>query len=159
MDEQQDESPRGGMGKITAWIGGVTALVVALGGLVTAVKEFRKEDAPVREAKAEVGAIDAKQAAMTSSDPAKSRPTSYTLSDGGTFKRIDGLWVWTNAEGVWRYSELDNDGTNTVAVARGRGSEGQDIYVRWPNAGGQGFQSYDEQENWTDGVFFTVVKS
>ena len=78
---------------------------------------------------------------------------------GFTFRKIDGMWVWTNADGVWRYSELDDDGTTTVAVSKGTGAEGQDIYVRFPNAGGQGFQSYDEQDNWRDGVIFTVVKS
>lgn len=156
MDESQNEGSQGRHGNLTTWVGGMTAFVVALGGLVTAVNQFWKDDTPARESKVET--TDAKQAAMTPGEPAKSRPTSYTLSDGGTFKRIDGLWVWQNAEGIWRYSEIDNDGTTTVAVSKGTGAEGQDIYVRWPNAGGQGFQSYDEQENWRDGVFFTAAK-
>ena len=40
MEGQQNESSQGRTGKVTAWIGGVTALVVALGGLATATKEI-----------------------------------------------------------------------------------------------------------------------
>lgn len=143
MEEQQIESTQGRTGKVTAWIGGITALVVALGGLATAVREFTKDDA----------------AAQTTNADAKSRPTSFTVGDGGTFRKIDGLWVWTNTDGVWRYTELENDGNFTVGVCRDCGTEKQDIYVKWPNAGGQALQSYDDQVNWTDGVYFTAAKS
>ena len=146
MEEQQNESSQGRTGKVTAWIGGVTALVVALGGLATATKEIWGGD---KDAKANT--VQQASDSTTKSKAPASRPTSYQITggDGGTLDRVNGTWVWIDAKGTpYKYEQQSDDGTTTVAVLRGYGDDGGDIWLRWPNAGGEGLQSWDQGESW-----------
>ena len=137
---------------MTAWIGGATAVLVALGGLAGAYRNLFSDAAP--QTKAATNAQGLSQPAPASQTARV--PTSYTTDDGGTFRLVDGMWVWTTKEGdKYRYSQLSNDGVNSVAVLKGEGENGKDVYVRWPNAGGQALQSFDDQANWTAQVNFT----
>lgn len=139
---------------LTAWIGGATAVVVALGGLAGAYHNIF----PGSSAQTQANATDTNPsdvAASTQQD--QTTVTGYTTDDGGNIRLVDGMWVWTTKDGdKYRYKELSNDGTTTVAVLKGGGDKGQDVYLRWPNAGGEAFQSFDEQASWIDPVNLTA---
>ena len=163
-DETTDDQPKI-FKSLTAWIGGVTGVIVALGGLASASGIFfsgrdssqeevrTKSGAPVVQD--EQNAISEELNAATQSAQ-EEQPTSYKTDDGGTLSSVDGLWVWTTNDGEkYRYKELSNDSATTVAVLKGGGEDGADVYLRWPNAGGQAFQSFDEQATWTDPVKLT----
>jgi hypothetical protein len=154
-DDETNEAPDGSpklFKNVTAWIGGATAVVVALGGLAGAYRNIFPEKPA--EAADTNGAQAASSAAETEQD--ESPVTAYTTDDGGSVRLMDGMWVWTTKDGEkYRYKELSNDGTTTVAVLKGGGENGQDVYLRWPNAGGQAFQSFDEQANWSEPIQFT----
>ena len=157
MDEEQNKRSQVGAGKVTAWIGGATALVVALGGLVTAVREFRKDDA-VAQTKTEAPA-PAKAASMAATAPA-ARPESYIIEggEGGTLVKIDNKWLWTTATGDrYEYEQLSDDGTDTVAVMR-QAPPADTFYLRWHNAGGTAMQR-TEGDRWGDELKITPKKS
>ena len=148
-----DERPKI-FSNMTAWIGGATALVVALGGLAGAYRNLFPDVSPPAQTAPAPQEVSQPTAASTS-DEAQA-PTSYTTDDGGSLKVVDGMWLWTTKDGdKYRYKELSNDGTTTVAVLTGGGENGKDVYLRWPNAGGQAFQSFDDQATWTDPVDVT----
>ena len=151
-DEVTDGRPKI-FNNLTAWIGGATAVVVALGGLAGAYRNmFPSEHSQQGDANSEASAAESAPQAEEEQGPV----TAYATDDGGSIRLIDGMWVWTTKEGdVFRYKELSNDGTTTVAVLKGGGENGEDVYLRWPNAGGQAFQSFDEQATWTDPVNLT----
>jgi len=140
---------------LTGRIGGVTALLVALGGLVAAYRNLLPASAPAPSSSAaqhEVGPDSG------SSITQAQAPASYTTGDGGALEMVDGMWVWTTKDGdEFRYKEVSNDGITTVAVLKGGGEKGADVYLRWPNAGGQAFQSFDDQATWTDPIKLTPV--
>lgn len=138
---------------LTAWIGGATAVVVALGGLAGAYRNiFPNHSAQAADASSQASSPDS--AAQTEQE--QSPVTAYTTDDGGTVRLTDGMWVWTTKDGdTFRYKEVSNDGTTIVALLEKGGENGEDVYLRWPNAGGQAFQSYDNQANWKDPVQFT----
>ena len=139
---------------LTAWIGGATAVVVALGGLAGAYQNMFGGSSAQTQANT-TAAAPSDAASPTAQD--QTTVTAYTTDDGGNIRLIDGMWVWTTKDGdKYRYKELSNDGTTTVAVLKGGGDEGQDVYLRWPNAGGQAFQSFDEQASWIDPVNLTA---
>ena len=139
---------------LTAWIGGATAVVVALGGLAGAYQNFFSGGSARTQANTtETNSSDA----APSTDQEQATVTGYTTDDGGNIRLVDGMWVWTTKDGdKYRYKELSNDGTTTVAVLKGGGDKGQDVYLRWPNAGGEAFQSFDEQATWIDPVTLTA---
>ncbi len=145
---------------LTGWIGGATAVVVALGGLAGAYRNiFPSEPARTQVDQNETTPADTATPTNTAAqtDPDQTTVTAYTTDDGGNLSLTDGMWVWVTKDGSkYRYKEVSNDGTTTVAVSKGSGENGKDVYLRWPNAGGQAFQSYDDQETWTDPVKFTV---
>jgi hypothetical protein len=158
MEDQQNESSKGGAGKVTAWIGGATALVVALGGLLTAVKEFRKEDTAVAQTKTDAAA-PAKAASLAAMAP-ETRPVSYTIEggEGGTLVKIDNKWLWTTEAGDrYEYEQVSDDGTDTVAVFR-QDPPDDTFYLRWHNAGGTAMQR-TEGERWGDELKITPKKS
>ena len=101
---------------LTAWIGGATAVVVALGGLAGAYHNiFPGGSAQTQANTAETTPSDA---ASPTAD-AQTAVTGYTTDDGGNIRLIDGMWVWTTKDGdKYRYKELSNDGTTTVAVLK-----------------------------------------
>jgi hypothetical protein len=140
---------------LTAWIGGATALVVAVGGLAGAYRNIFPSEPAQTQATQNDATVPDKAAAPADQDQAAA--SAYTTDEGGNVHFIDGMWVWTTKDGdKYRYKEVSNDGTTTVAVLKGGGEKGQDVYLRWPNAGGQAFQSFDDQATWTEPVDFTV---
>ncbi len=150
MDEQPNEAAGGRpkfLSTTTGLIGGLTALVVAVGGLATATKDMWSGD---KDSKAEIVERDSSESAAKSK-PTAARPTSYQITggEGGTLDRVNGTWVWIDAMGSpYRYEQQSDDGTTTIAVLSGYGDNGGDIWLRWPNAGGEGLQSWDEGESW-----------
>ena len=138
---------------LTGWIGGVTALVVALGGLVAAYRNLLPASAPAPSSSAAQHDVNSESASLVAQ---AQEPASYTTDDGGAIQMVDGMWVWSTKDGdKYRYKELSNDGVTTVAVLKAGGENGADVYLRWPNAGGQAFQSFDDQATWTDPVELT----
>lgn len=155
-DDDTEEATDGGpkvFKNLTAWIGGATAVVVALGGLAGAYRNvFPHEPAQA----ADTNGVQAAAPSAAGTEQDQGTITAYTTDDDGSVRLTDGMWVWTTKDGEkYRYKELSNDGTTTVAVLKGGGDKGQDVYLRWPNAGGQAFQSFDEQASWSDPVEFT----
>jgi hypothetical protein len=151
-NEATDDRPKF-FKSMTAWVGGATALIVALGGLATAFGGLLGRDtAKTNSAQQAVNASD------VAPESTEEDPTSYTTGDGGTLRWVEGMWVWTDKDGTpYRYKEVSNDGVTTVAVLRGGGEDGKDVYLRWPNAGGQALQSFDDRENWNNPVEITEV--
>ena len=159
MDEQQNESSKGSAGRVTAWIGGATALVVALGGLVTAVNQFRKNDTAAAQTTRTDASAPGKAASLADTTPA-ARPTSYVIEggEGGTLIKIDNKWLWTTQDGGrYEYEQLSDDGTDTVAVLR-QDPPDDTFYLRWHNAGGTAMQR-TEGERWGDELKITPKKS
>ena len=165
MAEEQPDETTDGQPKIfkslTALIGGVTGVIVALGGLASAFVIFTGHNSSQAEVRTNGGApvVQEEQNAISedlnaATQSAQEEQTiSYQTDDGGTLSSVDGLWVWNTKDGEkYRYKEVSNDSATTVAVLKGGGEDGADVYLRWPNAGGQAFQSFDEQATWTDPV-------
>jgi hypothetical protein len=150
-DLKPDDRPRF-FSTLNGWIAGLTGLVLAFAGLFTACdKLFRDEPAGTGAAS---NGMAAPAAATTAS--AARRITSYTTGDGGTLRRVEGMWVWTDKDGTtYRYQEEINDGVTTIAVLKQGGENGQDVYLRWPNAGGMALQSFDNQANWNQPIEVT----
>lgn len=164
MDEQPNDGA-GGRPKFlsgtTGMIGGVTALVVALGGLATATRDLWRSEPKAHLASADEagvkGSVDRQPAV---SQPAQS-PDSFTVDggEGGTLTKIDKTWLWTTADlSRYEYEEYSNDGTTTVAVLRQEPPE-NDFYLRWPNAGGAALQSEDNRKTWGNPIKLTPKKS
>jgi hypothetical protein len=165
MAGEQSEEPRDGTPKIfksmTGWIGGATAVVVALGGLYTAYDKFIVKVKPSAELAANVEDqstdtdASASQSAGTAA-PEQPERESYTTGDGGTLAWDEGMWLWTDKDGTeYRYKEEANDGTTIVARIPNGGEKGEDVWLRWPNAGGKALQSFDDRERWTETVKVT----
>ena len=157
MDEQPNETrdrPKF-LNNMTAVIGGTTALVVAVAGLVTATKDIWH-----KEPKAQAGISDAavsQRASDKPSTPKAAQAQSYAVEggEGGTLIKIDDRWLWTTAAGdPYYYSELSNDGTTTVAVLK-QDPPATDFYLRWPNAGGAALQSEDDRATWSSEIKLT----
>ena len=158
MEEQQDESSKGNAGKVTAWIGGATALVVALGGLLTAVNQFRKNDTAVTQTRTDAG-TPGKTASLAATS-STTRPVSYVVEggEGGTLIKIDNKWLWTTQDGSrYEYEQLSDDGTDTVAFYK-QADPAETYYLRWHNAGGTAMQK-TEGERWGDELKITPKKS
>jgi hypothetical protein len=163
MTDEQPEQSADNTPKIfksmTGVIGGATAVVVALGGLYTAYDKFLSKR-PVEETAPTDAAPPAETASAPQDDLAAAGGdvrNSYTTSDGGTLEWVDGMWVWTDKDGApYRYKEESNDGTTIVAKLPRGGEQGEDVWLRWPIAGGQAFQSFDDQQNWNNPVKVTV---
>ena len=152
-----DEQPGGdepkAVRRMTAWIGGATAVVIALGGLAGAFQNFHPFGSSPAPTATDVPAATAAEPSAAAA--ADTQPPAYTTGDGGTVKKVDGLWLWTTAAGDhFRYKPVSDDGTTTVALLPGGGEGGKDVYLRWPNAGGQALQSYDDQATWIEPVEF-----
>ena len=158
-DEQQPETPADGTPKIfrsmTGVIGGLTALVVAVGGLFTAYDKFLRKE-PAAETAPGGAAAPAASVAQDTPSPAPQKVRhSYTTGDGGKLEWVGGMWVWTDGEGnEYRYSEESNDG---VTIFGKMLEDGQYVWLQWPVAGGQALQSFDNQDNWTKPIKVTVA--
>lgn len=165
MDEQTPDSSGDGPAEtprifrnMNVWIGGATGVVIALTSLYAAVQRWPGK--PVEAVSPAANANDAANSndsvAVEPAEPAETARSAYTVGNGGTLRWVDGLWVWTAKDDTqYRYAEESNDEITTVAVFKGGGEDGQDVYLRWPNAGGQAFQSFDGQTSWVDPVAVT----
>ncbi len=161
MAGEQSEEPGDGTPKIfksvTGVVGGLTALVVALGGLYTAYDKFRAKPKPPTEELAPAGDTTAATGSRSVAAPAEQNCNSYTTGDGGTLKWVSGMWVWTDGDGnTYRYSEESNDGVTIVGKML---EDGKYVWLQWPVAGGQALQSFDDQVNWKDPIKVTADKS
>ena len=160
MDEQPKDGEGGRPGlfnNMTAWVGGATALVVALGGLATATGNlWPKKQAVETPATAGDTSETAVPEEENAGDSAQAQdPESYTVEggDGGTLVKVEGQWVWTGADGARAdFDEESNDGTTVVAVVK---QDDGDAYLRWPVNGGTAFQSFDGKKTWTEPVKVT----
>lgn len=162
--EQPGEGSGGGgpkiFNKLNTMIAGVTGLVIAMGGLAaTWDKMFGGKPAEEQAATAQPETLaDATPAAEEQAveEPAAEDPSYYDIDEGGTLRWIDGLWVEKTGNGTFRYEQVSNDGYKTVAVDRGGGENGEDVWLRWDTAGGQAQKSFDRQATWED-VFNVYV--
>jgi hypothetical protein len=135
---------------VTGWIGGLTAVVLALAGLKTAYNQLGpSESRKTAETEVATGSKEAAAAVPTTEAETQADfPTSYT----GTWKGNDvtlewrnGLWVETTDQGeeepvVINYEQLSRTDIMTNAIDRDR-----NMYVRWPTGGG----TVEESENGT----------
>lgn len=142
--------------KATGWIGGVTAVVLALAGLKTAYNQLTPS-APVQEANTEATETAGDEgtpvddATATDTAAATGLPTKYTGTWQGkdvTLQWRNGVWVETTAEGtddeiIVHYEQLSQTDVMTNAIDRSR-----NLYVRWPSSGG----TLEESE---DGITWT----
>jgi hypothetical protein len=160
MAEEQPQDSADGTPKLfksmTGVIAGLTALVVALGGLFTAYDKFiRKEPEKVETA---ATATPAAAASMPQTAPPSREKVrkSYTTGDGGTLQWVSGMWVWTDGkDNTYRYTEESNDGVTIIAKLR---ENGENVWLQWPTEGGDALQSFDEQEHWEKPIKVTVKK-
>jgi len=157
MDEQPNDGQGGKPGifnNMTAWVGGATALVVALGGLATATGNLW----PKKESVETATSNPASTTTTTDAGAANEEPTYYKVDDGSTLRWVQGMWVWTDKAGnKYRYADKGADGANSIAVLQAGGADGEDVWLRWPTAGGgQASESHDNQETWTDVGEITV---
>jgi len=159
MDEQPNDAGGGKPGPLnnmTAWIGGATALVVALGGLATATGNLwpKKESAPTSTEESASSAPSTAQDASASNaaEADEGYPSAYNIDGGGTLSWVEGMWVWTDENGTKnRFTEQSSSDVTTIALLKGGGEGGEDIWLRWPTPGGGQLQkSIDNQANWTD---------
>jgi hypothetical protein len=159
MTDEPEQDVGGGnppfFNNVTKWIGGLTAVVLALAGLKAAAGQLdlfgsakpadpqqaaaNEPDAP---ADAEPATAPAEQAAL---------PTKYTGTWEGrdvTLELRNGIWVETTAEGtddeiVTHYEPLSRTNGMTNAVDRDR-----KLYVRWPSDGGT-LEESEDNDTWT----------
>jgi len=158
-DEQQQDSTDGTpklFKNMSGWIGGLTALVVAAGGLFTAYDKFIRKE-PAAEAAPVDDVAPAAEPSTSQDSPAPPQEEvrkSYTTGDGGTLEWVNGMWVWIDGErNQYRYSEESNDGVTIVGKLL---EDGKYVWLQWPVAGGQALQSFDNQDNWTKPIKVTV---
>ena len=141
--------------KATGWIGGVTAVVLALAGLKTAYNQLTPS-APAQAADREAASVTegdaaADDAATTEAATPADLPSKYT----GTWQGKDvvlewrnGVWVETTAEGtddeiLVHYEQLSRTAAMTNAIDRTR-----NLYVRWPSEGGT-LEESEDGNSWT----------
>lgn len=156
MEEQPKESAgQGSAGPpkffttVNGMLAGVTGLVIALGGLVTAYTQIFDKDKPKAEAPASTNAAEAAKpvaAAAIPSEPEADAPLLYE-GDDAKMEWVDDKWVLKTSEGRWEYVDeyskyegyvLAYDKTNSA-------------YMRWPIKGGMAEQRKDGQ-GWDDWI-------
>ena len=156
MDEQPKEgaSDRPGFFKsVNGWIAGITALVVALAGLATALHPWMsKEQKESTAAVATPNATDAEAAGAANMEAVENDdPWGYTTDARGTLRYKGGLWIETDSEGTeTRYTPESVENGFTYARDKGAAPNGEDVFLRWPTAGGQVEKSVDRQVHWND---------
>lgn len=145
---------------VTGWIGGLTAVVLALAGLKAAAGQLDL-----------FGSSKPAQAAISSNEPAAAEETTPTEDEAtaelptkytGTWEKKDvtlewrnGIWVETTAGGtddeiVTRYEQLSRNEKTTNAIDRDR-----QLYVRWPTDGGT-LEESEDGKSWTESYDLTV---
>ena len=156
-DEPQQDSGEGHpkfFNNVTGWIGGLTAVVLALAGLkaaagqldlfgsskpadtVTAISNEGVEDGTEEQGQVEAGEL----------------PTKYTGTWQGqdvTLEWRNGVWVEVTAGGTddevtQRYEQLERTDKMTNGIDRTR-----NMYVRWPTQGGT-LEESEDGKTWTE---------
>ncbi|MEO6582623.1 MAG: hypothetical protein ABIN68_07455 [Sphingomicrobium sp.] len=153
MDKERSEGasdrPKA-FSNVTAWLGGITGLIVAVTGLV-AVWPHAKQPEKVETAEP---AEPAAAADIEVVDTAQSLPLEYKAV-GATFAKVDGEWVYASASEETRYKEVSRRGGNTVVFDPQR-----EVYARWPNHGGKVQEkASDDQAQWEDSFDIWVPKA
>ncbi len=139
---------------LKGWIGGATAVVIALAGLSQAVLMLMP--AKTAEPQAALGeeAESAPEEAATADDAApEALPLLYDTSDGGTLYFKDGMWTLYDekAEADQNFELLSRDDGKTVVANHDR-----TLFLRWPNEGGMAEQSVDDRVSWSELAFLSV---
>ena len=136
---------------VTGIVGGLTALVVATAGLLTAYKGLGPSEKPVKDEQQVETAVDVAPP-QTEAQAQANLPTSYS----GTWKGWDvtlewqnGLWVETTDQGddpevVTNYEQLARTDLMTNVINRA-----DNLYVRWPTAGGGQVEKSTDGINWS----------
>lgn len=156
-DEPEQEAGDGNppiLNNVTKWIGGLTAVVLALAGLKTAYNQLSPSQ-PSRAVETEAAGgnegEEAKPVPTTEADVFADLPKKYTGTWQGqdvTLEWRNGIWVETTAEGtddeiVTRYEQLSRTDVMTNAIDRNR-----NLYVRWPSSGGT-LEESEDAITWT----------
>ena len=148
-----DGSPKV-LNNLKGWIGGTTAVVIALAGLSQAVLMLMPDKA------AEPQAALGEDVAATTEEPAtadaaatEALPLLYDTSDGGTLYFKDGMWTLydAKAESDQSFETLSRDDGKTVVANHDRTT-----FLRWPNEGGMAEQSVDDRVSWSELAFLSV---
>ena len=148
------------LNKATGWVGGLTALVVALAGLRAAYNELKPPPAPqttgVQSQETDPGNVptsgaETNAAGATTTDPeaAPKLATSYKGKDVDAGKDvsmdwIDRQWVVTDRDGTYKY---DQQGDRSDGMTYARTPEGK-YELRWKNDGGVVELSDDDQHTY-----------
>lgn len=160
MDEQPKEGAEqrpGFFKSANGLIAGLTGLLIAFGGLITAYREFIQKPRNEAAAAANADSTDAQQAPEADTPTADTQaeanedPWGYTTDTGGTLRFKGGLWIETDAEGTeTRYSPESVENGLSYARDKGAAPDGEDVFLRWPTTGGQAQKSVDRQATWND---------
>lgn len=144
-----DERPRF-FNNVTGWIGGLTAVVIALAGLRAAYLQLTSS-APAENSSASATTAPGETADMASE---AALPLNYTgtWNDAPlTLDWVGGIWVEKTGDLVTDYEQLSRDnGLDGRTYAR---DHSRGLYVRWPNKGGVVEQSPDN-ETWS--FYYTI---
>ncbi|WP_309662679.1 hypothetical protein [Sphingomonas sp.] len=156
-----DEERKDGAGErpkmfsnMTAWLGGLTGLIVAVTGLI-AVWPHAKQAEPVEDAAKPVENSDAAVSTDAAAADAAAQPLPLKYKAvGATFEKVDGEWVYASANEETRYTEVSRTDGNTVVFDPKR-----EVYARWPNQGGKVEEKgADNQAEWEDSFDIWVPK-
>ena len=140
---------------VTAWLGGITGLVVAVTGLI-AVWPQAKPAEPVEA----VTPVDNSASDDPSADGAAADTAALPLplkykAVGATFEKVDGEWVYASATEETHYKEVSRTGGSTVVFDPKR-----QVYARWPNHGGMVEEKGpDEGADWENSFDIWVPKA
>lgn len=153
-DEPQQEAGDGRpkfFNSVTGWIGGVTAVVLALAGLKTAYNQLGPSEAKPVKSEQQVEAAAKVSPPQTEAQAQANLPASYTGTWEGnavTLAWQNGLWVETTDQGeqpavVLKYEQLARTDRMTNAINRD-----DNLYVRWPTGGGS-VEKSEDGINWS----------
>ncbi|HET6941175.1 MAG TPA: hypothetical protein VFH89_03325 [Sphingomicrobium sp.] len=148
-----DERPKF-FNNVTGWIGGLTAVVLALAGLKAAAGQLDLfgSSKPVDTAVASNEGVEAGAEEAAGEETAADLPTKYAGTWQGqdvTLEWRNGVWVEVTAGGTddevtQRYEQLERTDKMTNGIDRSR-----DMYVRWPTQGGT-LEESEDGKTWTE---------
>ena len=154
-DEPQQDAGEGRpkfFNNVTGWIGGLTAVVIALAGLKAAAGQLDLFGSS-KPADTAVASNEGEEVAPAEEEEAAAElPTKYTGTWHGqdvTLEWHNGVWVEITAEGTddevtQHYEQLERTDKMTNGIDRTR-----DMYVRWPTQGGT-LEESENGKNWTE---------
>lgn len=136
---------------VTGVVGGLTALVVAVAGLLTAYKGLGPSASKPEKSEQQVEAAANVPPPQTEAQAQANLPTSYTGTWEGnavTLAWQNGLWVETTDQGdqpavVLKYEQLARTDRMTNVINRD-----DNLYVRWPTGGGA-VEKSEDGINWS----------